>query len=356
MDRLYSFKLIIGIAVLWLALLAYGLAFYSTQVYRELAVEDKTESLKIMLETKSWEIVDSLYERQIRFALSLQNKNSFKQALKNPNRDRLRTWVTENFDKLARDADEFRLKSMIIRNLDGEILAEASDNGQTYYGCILTLNAINEASLNSQVSKNVLCSHENNLYTEVLAPINMLNSRVYLQIIAYAIDSLKALERHMDMPVKITTGDKNVLYRSNNWPDTDSDIQLRSIFNLYGDDLILGANIIGLFDQQLFLGQLERTRGNFLLITTIATILVMIAVLLLLSRAFLPLNTLRNSVGALLTGKYASIGEKKLPYELRDLVSSYNEVVEGLETETISRRQMEEKLRSEKDFIATTLD
>jgi len=155
-DRLYSFKLIIGIAVLWLALLAYGLAFYSTQVYRELAVEDKSESLKIMLETKSREIVDSLYERQIRFGLLLQNKNSFKQALKNPNRDRLRTWVTENFDHLARDADKFRLKSMIFRNLDGEILAEASDNGQTYYGCILTLNAINEASFNRQISKNVL--------------------------------------------------------------------------------------------------------------------------------------------------------------------------------------------------------
>jgi len=356
LDRLYSFKLIIGIAVLWLTLLAYGLAFYSTQVYRELAVENKTESVQLMLETKSREIVDSLYERQIRFALRLQNTNTFKQALKNPNGDRLRTWVTENFDNLARDADRFRLKSMIIRNLDGEILAEASDNGQTYYGCILTLNAINEASFNHQVSKNVLCSHENNLYTEVLSPINILNSRVYLQIIAYAIDSLKALEEHMDMPVKITTGDKNVRYRSSNWPDANTNHQLRSVFSLYGDDLILGVNIIGLFDQQLFLGQLERTRSNFMIVTTIATVLVLIAVILLLSRAFLPLNALRNSVGALLTGKYASIGGKNLPHELRDLVSSYNEMVEGLETETINRRQMEEKLRSEKDFIATTLD
>jgi PAS domain S-box-containing protein len=220
----------------------------------------------------------------------------------------------------------------------------------------LTLNAINKASFNRQISKNVLCSHENNLYTEVLAPINILNSRVYLQIIAYAVDNLKALEEHMDMPVKITTGNKNVRYRSSSWPDTDSDNQLRSDFNLYGDDLILGANITGLFDQQLFLGQLDRTRGNFMVITTLATGLVLIAVIILLSRAFIPLNALRNSVGALLTGKYASIRGKKLPHELRDLVSSYNEMVEGLETETINRRHMEEKLRSEKDFIATTLD
>ena len=158
------------------------------------------------------------------------------------------------------------------------------------------------------------------------------------------------------MPLQITTGNKNVRYRSNIWPDNDSDIQLRSVFNLYGDDLILGASIVGSFDQQIFLSHIEHTKGKFLIVTTIAIGIVLIAVLVLLSRAFLPLNKLRNSVGALLTGKHASISEKDLPYELRDLVSSYNEMVEGLETETINRRQMEEKLRSEKDFIATTLD
>ncbi len=357
MDRLYSFKLIIGIALLWLALLAYGLAFYSTQVYRELAVEEKTENLQVMLETKSLEIVDSLYKRQIHFALWLQNKISFKQALTDPNGDRLRTWVSENFDKLATNTDRFRLKSVIIRDLDGEILAGASDNSQqSYNGCIVTLKAIIGAGFNRQISKNALCSHENNLYTEILTPIEFPDFRGYLQIIAYAINGLGTIEQYIDMPLQITTGNKNVRYRSNNWPDNDSDIQLRSVFNLYGDDLILGASIVGSFDQQIFLSHLEHTKGKLLIVTTIATGIVLIAVLVLLSRAFLPLKKLRNSVGALLTGKHTSISEKDLPYELRDLVSSYNEMVEGLETETINRRQMEEKLRSEKDFIATTLD
>jgi diguanylate cyclase (GGDEF)-like protein/PAS domain S-box-containing protein len=340
-----------------LALLAYGLAFYSTQVYRELAVENKTESLQVMLKTKSREIVDSLYERQIHFASWLQNTNSFKQALTDPNGNRLRTWVSENFDKLATNTEKFRLKSVIIRDLDGGILAEAGDSSlQSYSGCIVTLNAINQASFDRQISKNSLCSHKNNLYTEILTPIEFSDFRAYLQIIAYAIDSLSTIEHHIGMPLQITTGNKNVRYRSSSWPDTVSDIQLRSVFNLYGDDQILGANITGLFDQQLFLGQLEHTRGKFLIVTTIATGVVLIAVLIMLSRAFLPLNKLRNSVGALLAGKHASIRENELPIELRDLVSSYNEMVEGLETETINRRQMEEKLRSEKDFIATTLD
>ncbi len=357
MGRLYSFKLIIGIALLWLALLAYGLVFYSTQVYRELAVEDKAETLQVMLETKSREIVDNLYVQQNHFALWLQDNNAFKQALTDPNRDRLRNWVSESFDKLARETDGFRLKSVIIRDIDRGILAEASDNSQqSYSGCIVTLNATSQASISRQISKNALCSHENNLYTEILTPIEFLNFRAYLHIIAYAIDSLSTIEKYMDMPLQITTGNGNVRYRSGNWPDNDSDSQLRSVFNLYGDDLVLGASIVGSFDNQLFLSQLEHTRGKFLIVTTIATGVVLIAVLILLGRAFLPLNKLRNSAGAMLTGKHASISEKELPYELRDLVSSYNEMVEGLETETINRRQMEEKLRSEKDFIATTLN
>ena len=45
-----------------------------------------------------------------------------------------------------------------------------------------------------------------------------------------------------------------------------------------------------------------------------------------------------------------------MPAELTDLLSAYNGLVDELEEEGISRRQMEEKLRSEKDFIATTLN
>ena len=357
LARFYSFKVIIGAALLCLTLLAYGLAFYSTQVYRELVVENQTESLQLALETGSREILDSLYEQQNRFALELQNKKSFRRALIDPDKGRLKSWLTKNFDSMAMDTDKFHLKSVIIRNLEGGILAQASDdNIQAYSGCIVILNAISEASFNRQISKNALCSYENNLYAEILSPIDTSNSRAYLQVIAYAIDSLKVLEQKIEMPLQITTGNENVLYRSDIWPESDHQNHLHPVYRLYGDDSSLGANITGMSDQHLFFNRLEHSRDKFLVVTTIATIVALMLVLFLLSRAFTPLNKLRNSVGALLTGRHASISEEKVPGELRDLVLAYNEIVEELETETISRRQIEEKLRSEKDFIETTLD
>ncbi len=357
LARFYSFKLIICVALLWLTLLAYGLAIYSTQVYREFVVENQTESLQLMLEAASRQIVDNLHQQQNNFALGLQNKISFRQALNDPDEGRLKLWLTENFDSMAMQIDKFRLKSVIVRNSAGEIVAQASDdNLPAYSGCIVILNAITEASFNRLIAKNVLCSYEDNLYSETLSPINNSNPGAYLQIIAYAIDSLNVIEQHIEMPLQITTGNEKVQYRSDSWPENGPDDHLYPVYRLYGDDSSLGARIAGSSDQHLLFNRLEHTNDKFLAVATIATIVVLMLVLFLLSRAFMPLNKLRNSVGALLTGKYDSISEKKLPSELRDLVSSYNEVVEGLEAETISRRQIEEKLRSEKDFIETTLD
>jgi len=356
-TRFYSFKLIISVALLCLTLLAYGLAYYSTLVYRELALGNQTESLQLMLETESRQVLDNLHEQQNRFALELQKKNAFRQALNDPDKSHLQSWMTENFDSIAKDINDFGLKSLIIRDLEGVIVAQASDeNLRAYGGCTVTGVAMTTTSRSQPISKNALCSYKGNAYSEILSPINGSSPENYLQVIANAIDNLKIIEQHLEMPLQISTGNGTVNYRSDNWRESGHDSLLYPVYRLYGDDSSFGVNITGLSDQQIFFNRLERTKNSFLVVTTVATIAALILVLFLLGQAFKPLNRLRNSVGALLTGRHASISEEKLPSELRDLVLAYNEMVDGLEIETISRRQIEEKLRSEKDFITTTLN
>ena len=76
-------------------------------------------------------------------------------------------------------------------------------------------------------------------------------------------------------------------------------------YKLYGDDAFLAATISASFDQQPIIDRLAKTETSFFIITTIATITALVLVMIILNRAFLPMNKLRNSVGALLTGKYA---------------------------------------------------
>jgi len=357
LSRIYSFKFIIGFALLWLGALAYGLAIYSTYVYRNHAIDAQIETLQTLLEHESRDAMDIQYDRQKEFAFKLQNEEPFKVALDRQDSTMMEAWLTESYTRYQVASGMIRLKTIVVRNLSGEIFAQSSDDGlNSYTGCPSALKSIGGSLLRLLKPEYALCSFDGQLFTEVLVPVGTLEPRAYLHVVAYAVDGLQSVEKGIDIPLLIKNASGVTIYRSDHWVDENTGTHLYPQIKLYGDDAFLGATITAAFDQRLVLERLARTETSFFVITTIATVSALVIVLFLLNRAFMPMNKLRNSVGALLTGKYASISEEKLPNELKDLVVAYNEMVEGLEMETISRRQIEEKLRSEKDFISTTLD
>jgi len=357
LSRLYSFKFIIGFALLWLGALAYGLAIFSTQVYREQAVQLQVESLQSTLAHESREAVQELYAKQKQFAFKLQSEAPFLEALENRDPDAMRDWLGQSYTRYQVAAGDFRLRTIVVRDLSGQIFAQSSDDGlNTYGGCPTALESIGGSLIRLLKPKYVLCSFDNQLFTEALVPVGTLEPKAYLHIVAYADQGLERLEQQMRMPINIDHGTGSNLYRSADWVEAGAGSYLYPEYKLYGDDAFLGAIISASFNQQAVIERLSQVENSFFIITTAATVSALLLVLFLLNRAFMPMNKLRNSVGALLTGRYASISEEKLPSELKDLVVAYNEMVEGLEIETISRRQIEEKLRSEKDFISTTLD
>ncbi len=355
-TRLYSFKVIIGAALLWLGALAYGLAIYSTHVYRGQAIEHQRQSLESLLEIETRSAIEDLYAELDRFAFWLRGAPEFRQALAARDVQQLESWLSRSFALYPNATDQLHLKSIAVRDLSGQVVAHASDDGiRNYWGCALAPQGDGDA-LRLIDPRHSLCSRSGGLFTEVVIPAGNAEPGHYLQVLAHAVDGLRRIERNIGIPLHITDRQGARLYQSENWSDAQSRDHLFPTYTLYGDDSFVGARITAAFDQRPIIARLEDTESNFFIITTVATVGALLLVILLLNRALQPMNKLRNSVGALLTGKYASISEDKLPSELRDLVVAYNEMVEGLETETISRRQIEEKLRSEKDFISTTLD
>ena len=357
LSRLYSFKFIIGCALVWLGALAYGLAIYSTQVYRNHAIESQVESVESRLAHETKEAIKELYNHQKLFALKLQSETPFKQAFKNRDTEKMEAWLGNSYTRYQVSRAGFRLKAVIVRDLSGKIFAQSSDDGlKSYAGCPLAMESIGGSLIRLLKPKYMLCSFDEQLYSEVLMPVGILEPKAYLHVVAYATEGLKEVEKNIGTPARITNGAGSDIYLSEEWVEESAGTHLYPTYKLYGDDAFLGAVISLSLDQRPVLKRLSQTETNFFIITTIATIAALVLVLLSLNRAFMPMSKLRNSVGALLTGKYAPIGEDKLPSELKDLVVAYNEMVEGLEIETITRRQIEEKLRSEKDFISTTLD
>jgi len=357
LNRLYSFKFIISFALLWLGALAYGLAIYSTHVYRNHAIETQVESLQSLLQHEAAEAILELYDKQKLFGLKLQSEAPFRDALEKRDSAEMKSWLGESYNRYQEAPSWFKLKAIIVRDLSGDIFAQISDDGlQAYKGCPTALESIGGPLVRLLKPSYTLCSFDAQLYSEVLMPVGGPEPEAYLHIMAYAIEGLMNIEQTIQIPLKIDHGSGSSLYLSEAWVDKNQVGHLYPSYKLYGDDAFLAATISAAFDQQPLMESLAKTETSFFTITAIATISALVLVMIMLNRAFLPMNKLRNSVGALLTGKYASIGEEKLPSELKDLVLAYNEMVEGLEIETISRRQIEEKLRSEKDFISTTLD
>ena len=357
MGRLYSFKFIIGAAMLWLGFLAYGLAIYSTHVYRDHAMDTQEATLKKQLERESHSAINALYDKTKLFGLRLQTEEPFRRALTARDRLAMEQWLSESYQRYQASSGHFLLQAVIVRDLSGALFAHSAVDGLgSYGGCTEILDAISNTLIRLLKPKYSLCSYDRRLYAEVLLPVGTFEPKAYLHVIVDASDGLRHLERELGMPITILHGSGNLLYRSANWPDADPASHLYPTFNLYGDDAFVGAQISAAYDRQPLIDRLERTESNFLIITTVATLVALVVVLFALNRAFQPMNKLRNSVGALLTGKYAPISDEKLPDELRDLVVAYNEMVEGLEVETIGRRDVEERLRAEKDFISTTLD
>ena len=115
-GRLYSFKFIISVALLWLGALAYGLALYSTQVYRGHAIENQLESLQSMLELESNEAIEDLYARQKRFAFKLQGEARFVDALKQRDAVEMEAWLAESYGRYPVASGQFKLRTIVTQN------------------------------------------------------------------------------------------------------------------------------------------------------------------------------------------------------------------------------------------------
>ncbi len=353
----YSFKFIILIAMLGLIILAFGQVLHSTRVYEELVIKNQAESLQTLVALKTNDIIVQVRRQQRNFSFALQSQPQFIQILDKRDKTHLEAWLLQYFaEKLEADPD-LNLKAVVVRSLGGETLSQASDTDLLgFNGCSAPHLLSGLAAEGEFEPRYTLCSYKGDFYSEALLAIDQQNPKAYLQILVNIVEAFKQLQQDIDLPLLIVGENGEEMYRSERWPETIDDRHLQVRHRVFATDDLLGADIFVAFDQQPFFNQLDRAEANLLLVTSLWVLAIVATVLFLLVAVLRPLTNLRNSVGAMLTGKYAIISDEKLPTELLDLVHAYNDMVVGLETETISRREIEEKLRSEKDFITTTLN
>ena len=221
LSRLYSFKVIIGAALLWLGVVAYGLAIYSTQVYRDHSIQVQLETLQIQLEHESNEATQDLYDRVKLFALRLQTEAPFEQALASRDRVAMEDWLAKSYTRYQMSRGLFKLKAIIVRDLSGDIFAQSSVDGlNSYAGCAKVLESLGGSLIRVLKPRYALCTFDHRLFSEVLVPVGTLEPRAYLHIIADAGEGLSKIEAKIGMPIRVTHGSGELLYRSEQWSNT----------------------------------------------------------------------------------------------------------------------------------------
>ncbi len=360
LNRLFGIRTIALVGMIILTLLALALAWYSSSTYERFVFRNQEQSRSQILSIKTHQLIKALNQRQKQFSYQLQNGRNFREALAQEDIPALTAVLQKSFSQVYNNSGLIHFKSLLVRDPQGLILASANDDSEVKYtGCPVLIDQIDSLSVSQRLKpRYAMCSHDGEMYVEALLSIGALNHKGYMHIIAYARDQLMQLEQEMGAPVQLTSSLQQELFKSSDWSKTiTQNANVRAVsYTLYGDDHAPGAIISALFDLSEFNQMVDDTHFRLLIITVAVALAVFILVVLLLGLAFRPVDLIRNSVGALLTGNYRPIKIKKLPVEFSELVEVYNELVRGMEEASQNQKNAEKELINERDFISTTLD
>jgi diguanylate cyclase (GGDEF)-like protein/PAS domain S-box-containing protein len=359
-SRLFSIRAIALTGMIVLTFLALGLAWYSSTTYERFTFENQLQSRSNELSIKAHYLIRELNRRQKMFSYQLQNDKKFRQAIAQGNSSALSEFLQKSFSQVYNNSGLIHFKTLLIRDPQGLIISSAHEDVDSQYkGCPVLIDQIKSLSGSQKLKPRfALCSYDGELYAEAMLSLGALKPKGFMHVIAYTRDQLQGLEQEIQAPVQLVTANHHLLFQSPNWSDaTYKGNKFRPVsYRLYGDDHVVGVIVSALFDFSNFNQMVEQTSMRLLIITVSVALLVLVLVILLLGVAFRPLNLIRSSVGALLTGSYMPIKAEKLPLELGEFVEVYNELVYGMQEASQLQKRAEKELISERDFISTTLD
>ncbi len=360
LSRLFGIRTIALIGMIVLTLLSLGLAWYSSSVYERFAFENKLKSDRNVLKIETHQLLRELNQRQKQFSYQLQNDEKFRQAFAKGDFSALSELLQKSFSQIYNNSGLIRFKTLLIRDPQGSIISSAhEDVASKYTGCPVLIDQIKKLHASQKLKPRfALCSHDGELYAEAMLSMGALKPKGFMHVIAYTRDQLQQLGQEIQAAVRLTTANHRQLFQSHSWPnEMNRDNRVKAVaYSLYGDDHKVGTIVSAIFDFSSFNQMIEATRMRLLMITASVALIVLILVVLFLRLAFRPLDQIRSSVGALLTGSYTPIKAEKLPVELEELVEAYNELVEGMQEASESQIKAEKELISEHEFISTTLD
>ena len=301
MKPRYSMRTTLSLTIGLMGLLGVALALTTGEIYRRLALDNQREAMAELITANVGERLHQLDSDARELGLALQD-NPVYHAFVAGRQVKLSPLLDRSFHPTATGSALTGLRRLLLfdENFSLISIAPQDDTDLSARDCreLLELATHRQGVDRLQVSSTACLSPVGLPRYAVLVPLGAPGPSGYLLVVMDPIDLLRSLESTLGIPLKLTTPDDHLVYRSEVWPAANDmgDILVAShqIKNATGGPVL---TVSVMRDVKTLQNKLRNTRLHVIGIAVLVTLLgVALALITLQITALRPLNALTQQL------------------------------------------------------------
>lgn len=326
------------ISLLFLGLVGLVLLFFSTEIYRDMVLNNERENLRKIIEIESKEISENHFFLVTKMAGHLGLEQGFQQAVQKQDKNAIEHLLNEQFFQYYVTANVIALNHLAVIDPSYELIGQSSQRQLVkevaktcpkFYQHIQNRTGINRIKPEFQ-----LCSYRDTPLMIGVFPVGTFRPKGYIITFSEIPKDFQAIESDLGMPISISTPADKTTYQSENWNtlEQQKDILIANYTQRNDDnEEIIKIRIARDFST---LGQdLNTLRTYSMLFGTLVTLIAIMLSLFFLTRSALnPLTKLNQHMRALRSDKNR-LGETVnivANPEIMELADNYNDFSKDL--------------------------
>ncbi len=321
--------------VIFMLLMSMILVLVAWQIYLGSALKSEQQSLEELLARESNRILKVLEQKTEDLAVTAQRPAEFRQALVNEDLSRLEQLLGELYQGHPVTSGEIKLIQLYAFNKDFDLIAwsKQGPSGRGEFGIIChDLLSLARQQLGVEQNKTFsdLCQWRGRSYFSMLVPVGDINHQGYLQVVTDPLLSLVSIESFLEMPIKITLENGELVYRSQDWiVGKDGTDFVAANYWLIGSDGGRLAEVTLQSDLARFNEQITSSRNLLMLSAGIITTLMVALMLWAVHQSTLrPIRALIEQVNLVRRDRRLLDNTLKASgnVELRELIQAFNDM------------------------------
>lgn len=329
----------LGLTIGLMGLLALALALATGEVYRRLTLDSQRAALTSLTQLKATELLADLEHRSRDLGLSLQSEPAFRRAFAARRTASLRRQLDSQFHQYFVTAEMIKLEKLILYDqaFDPVVLSSQGepgiDTGRAVCPALIDRARSRQGAERLQVISE-LCRSRGRPYFSVLVPLGGLRLAGYVEVVSDPYRALLPIASQLGMPLKLSSVDREALYKSPDWPPPDQMSRaLVAEHVLHADSGEPVLRIAVMNDMEALVAMLARTRYLVMAIAGAVTLLaVLVAFVVLDKTALVPLQNLTRQL-RLVPRSRTHLGEQVQVggiSEIRELGRDFNQMTSEL--------------------------